>query len=249
MPKSDQKRKKESWSEFINTFNRFTPLGETWRLFKVFKRHRIPTHKALSLTIADQHITQPQEVVNSLANRYLEISSQIPNPIPSALEPTDETENLLDYNKPFTLLELQIAIQNTGNTSPGPDHIHYKFSKHLGQTAQQTLLHALNTVFSLHTYPNTWFHAHIIPIPKPNKDHTQADNYRPISLTSCMHKVFERIIKSRLLYYIQSHNILSPNQSGFLPGRSTTNNLTRLTSDIQLGFVKRNNTQQQSFST
>ena len=54
-----------------------------------------------------------------------------------------------------------------------------------------------------------------------------------------MHKLFERIIKSRLLYYIQSHNILSPNQSGFLPARSTIDNLTHLTADIQLGFGRK----------
>ena len=234
-----KKAKRESWADFISTFNRYTPLSHLWKIFKAFKGRRTTTQKALSITIADKHITHPQEIVDTLANQYSDISSQLPNPIPSLLSHTEDSANSLDYNKPFTLSELQFAIQSTGNTSTGPDHIHYSFFKHLGPHALQTLLNSLNTVFSLHTYPNTWFHAHIIPIPKPNKDHTQADNYRPISLTSCMHKIFERIIKSRLLYYMQSHNILSLNQSGFLPARSTIDNLTHLTADIKLAFARK----------
>ena len=38
-----------------------------------------------------------------------------------------------------------------------------------------------------------------IPIPKPGKDHSNTINYRPISLTSCLFKVFERLFNNRVI--------------------------------------------------
>ena len=46
-------------------------------------------------------------------------------------------------------------------------------------------------------------------------------SFRPISLTSCVSKLFERIILSRLLFFLESNSILSPHQAGFRPGRSS----------------------------
>ena len=46
-------------------------------------------------------------------------------------------------------------------------------------------------------------------------------SFRPISFTSCVPKLFERIILSRLLFFLKSNCVLSPRQAGFRPGRST----------------------------
>ena len=105
--------------------------------------------------------------------------------------------------------------------------------------AREQLLRTFNEAWSTHQYPLAWFHAHIIPIPKAGKDTTQLDSYRPISLTSCIHKTFERIIQARLLHFIAQHNILSPIHSGFLPNRNTTDNLARLTADIQNAYANK----------
>ena len=45
--------------------------------------------------------------------------------------------------------------------------------------------------------------------------------FRAISLTSCVSKIFGRIIPSRLLFFLECISILSPHQAGFRPGRST----------------------------
>ena len=51
-------------------------------------------------------------------------------------------------------------------------------------------------------------------------------NYRPISLLSCLEKVPERVIFKHLYNHFRDNDILSPLQSGFTPGDSTTNQLT-----------------------
>ena len=56
--------------------------------------------------------------------------------------------------------------------------------------------------------------------------------FRPISLTSCVSKLFERIILSRLLFFLESNSILSPRQGNFRPGRSTLDQILYLSQSI-----------------
>ena len=59
-----------------------------------------------------------------------------------------------------------------------------------------------------------------------------------LSLTSCVSKLFERIILSRLLLFVESNSILSPRQVGFYPGRSTLDQILFLSQSISDAFNK-----------
>ena len=63
-------------------------------------------------------------------------------------------------------------------------------------------------------------------------------SFRPISLTSFVSKLFERIILSRLLFFLESNSILSPRQAGFRPRRSTLDQTLYLSQSISDGFNK-----------
>ena len=63
-------------------------------------------------------------------------------------------------------------------------------------------------------------------------------SFRSIFLTSCVSKLFERIILSRLLFFLKSNSILSPCQAGFRPGRSTLDQIMFLSQSISDGFNK-----------
>ena len=63
-------------------------------------------------------------------------------------------------------------------------------------------------------------------------------SFRPISLTSCVSKLFKRIMLSRLLFFLESNSILSPRQAGFRPGWSILNQVLFLAQSISDGFNK-----------
>ena len=63
-------------------------------------------------------------------------------------------------------------------------------------------------------------------------------SFRPISLTFCVSKLFERIIPSRVLFFLESNSIPSPRQAGFRPGRSTLDQIRYLSQSISNGFNK-----------
>ena len=54
-----------------------------------------------------------------------------------------------------------------------------------------------------------------IPIPKSGKNYLQATNYRPISLTSCIFTVLEKMVNVRLMWYLESGDFFIPVQYGF----------------------------------
>ena len=63
-------------------------------------------------------------------------------------------------------------------------------------------------------------------------------SFRPISLTSCVSKLFECIILSRLLFFLESNSILFLRQAGLRPGLPTSNQILYLSQSISYGFNK-----------
>ena len=61
---------------------------------------------------------------------------------------------------------------------------------------------------------------------------------QPISLTSCISKLFECIILSRLFFFLESNSILSSHQAGFRPEQSTLDQILFLFQSISDGFNK-----------
>ena len=81
--------------------------------------------------------------------------------------------------------------------------------KHLPRSGMDFLLHIVNLSWSSHFFPSIWKTSSIIPIHKMGKPLDSPASFRPISLTSCVSKMFKRIILSRLLFFLESNSILS----------------------------------------
>ena len=137
------------------------------------------------------------------------------------------------------MTELQTAVHKAHDSAAGPDNIHYQMLEHLPEPAQSTLLRLFNDLWQSEEYPKSWSDATVIPIPKPGKNPTSSNNYRPIALTSCVCKTFKCMVNERLIWYLESHNILTEYQSGFPNHRSTTDQLVRLESYIREAWSRR----------
>ena len=83
--------------------------------------------------------------------------------------------------------KLKFTSDNTENYHSefllsGPDDIqgHYQLLKHLPISTLLILLEIFNNIWKTGNIPKSWKEATVIPIPKPDKDHTDPTNYRPI---------------------------------------------------------------------
>ena len=121
----------------------------------------------------------------------------------------------------------------------GLNDIHYQLLKHLPVSSLLILLEIFNDIWKTGNIPKSWKEATVIPISKPDKDHTDPTNYRPIALTSCICKTMERMIKDRLTWFLEANNTIIDYQNGFRRHPSTNDHLVRWETFIREAFIKK----------
>uniref|UniRef100_A0A1Y1K801 Reverse transcriptase domain-containing protein n=1 Tax=Photinus pyralis TaxID=7054 RepID=A0A1Y1K801_PHOPY len=139
---------------------------------------------------------------------------------------------MVPWWSPFNLEDLDEAIRNTKSCSPGGDGIHNQMLRHCSAEMKEIILKFFNTCWIESTYPSEWKQAVVVPIPKRGKDPLLAQHYRPISLTSCLGKLLEKMVNGRLQTFLERNNIYVPYQTGFRKGRSTIDHLVKLSDRI-----------------
>jgi hypothetical protein len=177
----------------------------------------------------------------------------------TAFQPNDDIDHVdavivretLDANYLTAELPIRFASQSELKTiikrlpqrkSPGPDLIPNIVLKHLTNKAVSYFTSIINACLSKSYFPLVWKHAVISVVHKPNKPNSSPSSYRPISLLSTLSKVFEKIILKRMLWHIDSANIIPPHQFGFRPKHSTVHQILRIYETVVQGFEQKKHT-------
>ena len=141
------------------------------------------------------------------------------------IEDTDFTEANLELDSAITLEEISKVINGMKKQkSPGPDGIPVEFiSNHLQELLP--LLHKIfNTMYNQATYPSEWTQGLIVPIYKGG-DPNEPNNYRPITLSDSLSKVFCGVLCNRLVAWTNTHAPIAEGQAGFRENYSTIDNI------------------------
>ena len=129
----------------------------------------------------------------------------------------------------ITEIELERAIDASNlNKAAGEDDIPNEMIKHLGTNARKLLLQIFNKCWASEELPTSWRTAIIKPLLKEGKEPKDTASYRPISLTSCLGKILEKIVADRLMNIMEKRGLINDNQSGFRQNRATTDQVLKL---------------------
>ena len=137
-----------------------------------------------------------------------------------------------ELNTPITIREIKNNIRKLKNNKAcGEDLILNEMIKSGCSVLLPALCKLFNLVLKSHTFPETWNITMQTMIHKSG-NHLDCNNYRGISITSCLGKLLTSVLQSRILNYLESNRILSDKQTAFRPGFSTSDHLFTLRSLI-----------------
>jgi len=134
---------------------------------------------------------------------------------------------------------LDIINSFKDDTASGLDKVSVKMLKCINKFIVDPLVYIYNLSIEQSIFPDTLKVADVKPLFK-NGDKSIMSNYRPISMLSNFSKIFEKIIKARLIEFLEKNNLLSKNQYGFRPGLSTENALYKVTQFLYSNLDKSN---------
>ncbi len=173
----------------------------------------------------EEKLVTDKEKANCFAEKYKRVFSDEDNPnFDSSFK--NEIEELMtnkEYKKSYTdktvkffsKMELDKVIKEISNKK-SLDHeaICNQMIRNFSVNFKITLLQLFNHCLLYNIIPDEWKKATVSMIYKKGCQKTR-DNYRPISITSCMAKVFEKLVLNRIKNHLRENHIIIKNQSGF----------------------------------
>ena len=232
---------RRSWREKTASLNLEKDGRKLWRLTKQLNDE--DSSRAKVTLQENGNILTGKQAADTFASCYAN-ESNIPVSTAKQREARREQRERLTkrttvepMKQPIKLAELQSALKKLKpRKSPGPDGISNEMLTHLGSAAVNKLLEIFNLSWEEGKLPQIWREATMIPILKKGKDPKKASSYRPISLTSCVVKTMERVVNERLRWYLETANLLAPEQAGFRQFRCTEDQATYLSQEVEDAF-------------
>ena len=238
------KLKKQTWTDKCSNLNLQQDGREAWKLLnnisgkcsqgnpKPFthngevittdvKKAEILNKHFANVTKAEKKTELDRALKKSLQEEEKRSSDTTPEIFSSDLTPAE-------LNKAIGLLKTR--------KSPGPDKVHNEMIKNLSEKGKSALLVLFNKTWRSGKLPKAWKTATITPILKKGKAADQPKSYRPISQTSCIGKVAERIINRRLYWWLEVNGLITQTQAGFRRQCRTEDQLFRFTQKVLDGF-------------
>ncbi len=160
---------------------------------------------------------------------------------PALAQPTSTNQltNLPPTKFSFSPKAVSIVIDHLNvKKSPGADLLSDRMLRELPYSVIFSPTRIFNVVLRLQTFPTVWKGAKMIMLPKPGKDPSTLQSYRPISLLSVLSKVFEKLLHRQLLALLPPL-ALPYHQFGFRARRWNVDQLQRVTSTILSSLEKK----------
>ena len=121
---------------------------------------------------------------------------------------------------------------------PGLDKISNKLLKYVYVSIKPFLIKLFNNSLEHERYPESFKIALVTMLHKTGKPKNKALSYRPLSLTSCIGKILEKLLTNRIKKWAENNNIFNLQQNGFRKNRSANDNLFKITQSTRQNFNK-----------
>lgn len=209
-----------------------------WNLAKESLNISKQTQTITSLKIDDATLECKKDIASEFNKYFINVSKNLANKIVNnELDTSNMIKDIPPNNISFFLNPTNpnevISVINTlkNRTASGIDDITTEMLKKICNIVSSPLTTIFNNCFLQGYFPKCLKVAAVIPVFKGG-DKNSVTNYRPISLLSVIAKVLEKLIKIRLIEFLDKDNVLSQNQFGFMKNRSTEDAISLLCTEV-----------------
>nr|XP_051205578.1 uncharacterized protein LOC127319648 [Lolium perenne] len=211
-------RSRVAWLREGDRNTRYFHRKATWRRKK---------NKILKLKRPDGSWAENEEEIGEMAtsffaNLYTKDDDVLPADLLHLFSPRVDDDMNQTLCAPFSEKEISDALFQIGPLkAPGPDGFPARFLQRNWDLLKEDIIKAVQAFFSSGEMPEVVNDTAIILIPKKNNPEELKD-FRPISLCNVVFKIISKCMVNRLRPLL--HDIISPMQSAFIPGRLITDN-------------------------
>ena len=197
-----------------------------WKaLGSIINPNKKPKQKHLTKLITEHGVVENNTEISNQMNKYFcTIGSKLANDLPNGKSFDTYLKNKINQTMFLSpIKEFEVTneiIQLNNRKSPGPDNLSPKILKACEPQLCKPLTDVFNYSIETATYPSKLKLAKVIALHK-KKTVFLPENYRPISLLSCIDKIFEKLLHKRFMEFINKYKIIILEQFGFLKKHST----------------------------
>ena len=209
---------------FKNKLENIRNSKEGWKTINLLLNKKSKSTQIHEIKDGDNIVTGDKNLASAFNNYFSKIGSNLSKKLPSNnidplsyVKPVSEGFNLTNISKAD--LRREISKAKSGK-SAGLDKISNKLLKAAGETIITFLQHIFNLSIDTGIFPDEMKHTKVTPIYKSG-DKKDCGNYRPISVTSAVAKILEKLVCKQLKFFLEYNEIISINQSGFRSHHST----------------------------
>ena len=175
--------------------------------------------------------------LNDLNTHFASTSERVTGIKPQPIS-TPDAKGTLSFSHTNTNQVLSIINKLRPECATGADLIPAKYLKLSAHIIAPHLTNIINTSLDLNIFPDAWKVSRIAPVPKVDCP-TSMDDYRPISILPILSKIFEKIIITQLIGFIDNAKLYPDTLSGCRKGHSTVTALMHI-KDTCLKALKAN---------
>ena len=171
-------------------------------------------------------MTEGSQIAQGFCDFYCEVGPKLASKIPrgnisDCLRFLGDRADTSLFFRPTTPLEIELLCGGlVPDKSTGWDDVSPRVIRGVAKEIGRPLSGFFNYCMREGVYPGFFKVARVVPVYK-GEDPTQFGNYRPVSVLPVLSQIFERVLQSRLIEFLESMNTLVPGQYGFRAGHST----------------------------
>lgn len=228
-----RKAKFDCWRAFLENIDVKDPFGQQFSFLKGKPNYSLNLHPVKN---AEGVIPEDQrETIQNLLEYHFPKDNREKEG-KSHEEKRNSNYSLEQNDQEFTEEEVKETFRESNkNKAPGPDGIPMEVMVKVFEANPKLFTEILNICLRNGQFPKKWKKSKVVLFSKEGKNPENPSAYRPICLIDAWSKILDKLVTKRILYFLSLRKLISPNQFGFLPGRSTTMAIKKI-----LKMIKKN---------